>query len=330
MVHIPHEMIVSKLIEETGLSREDIDKRVQSKMKELSGLLSPEGAAHIIANELGVDVHPSIDKPMKIGEILEGMRNITINAKIVQKYEIREFERDGSKGRVASIVVGDETGRIRVTFWHGAVDMLEGIDVDDIIQIKNVYARNNQGRVELSSNDSTKIKAKPKGVLIEGVADPRAIAPPRCMIKDAKEGSAATLLGVVVQVFKPTFFEVCPECNRRAKSKGDVFVCDEHGEVEPKFSYVMNMVLDDGSGSIRTVLFRENALQFVEKTHEEMIVLKNEIEEWEALRSSLLGKMLKASGRIVKNAMFERTELVVDSLSTDIDIDKELEQLKKL
>jgi replication factor A1 len=332
MVQIPYEMVLAKIIEQTELSREDVEKKIQGKMKELSGLLSPEGAAHIVANELGIDVMPAADKPLKMDEIFEGMRNITIQAKVLQIYETREFERDGKKGKVASMMVGDETGRIRVTFWHDKVDLLSEIKEDDIVEISNLFARNNQGRIELSSLSGTKLQKNPKGVRIDEVAERANQQATRVMLKHVETNSFVSVLGVVVQLFRPNFFEICPECQKRARPKDGSFICDEHGDVTPDFSYVLNGVLDDGSDTIRLVFFREHASSLLEKSHEEMLSMKDSDDQaaWETMRSSVLGTMLKATGRVVENEMFKRKEIIVTSATKDIDVDEEMKTLRTL
>lgn len=313
MVHIPYDLIMSKISEETELSADDIEKRVQRKMQELSGLLSPEGAAHIIANELGVDILPPAGSPIKIGEVLDGMRNITLHARILQVYDMREFERDGSKGRVQSLLIGDETGRMRATFWHDAVEKLKTFHVDDVIEIKDVLARNNQGRIELSANERTRVKKS--NATIASIADVKDA--PQAWIKNvtAQQGSA-TLLGVVVQMFRPNFYEVCSECQRRAKDGK----CADHPDAEPRWAYVCNGMIDDGTGVMRIVCFREQALSLLGISHEDLVAMREDQESLDTLRESALGHYIKMTGRITHNRMFSRTEMVANSIEKDFDV----------
>ena len=54
MIKIPYEDIISKIKSGSKLSEEEIEAKIEAKLKQLSGLISKNGAAHIIANELGV------------------------------------------------------------------------------------------------------------------------------------------------------------------------------------------------------------------------------------------------------------------------------------
>ena len=62
MFNLRYDEIVNKIIKEKGLTKEDIESRVNSKLQQLSGLISKEGAAHIVANELGVNLYEDIAK----------------------------------------------------------------------------------------------------------------------------------------------------------------------------------------------------------------------------------------------------------------------------
>ena len=62
MYKLSYEEILGKIVEEKGVSKEEVDEKVNAKMEKLSGLISKEGAVHIIANEYGVKVFFDLDK----------------------------------------------------------------------------------------------------------------------------------------------------------------------------------------------------------------------------------------------------------------------------
>ena len=70
----------------------------------------------LIANELGFsDVGRD---SVKIENITAESGQINFVAKVVSVFETKEFTRnDGTIGRVGNIIVGDETGKIRLTLW---------------------------------------------------------------------------------------------------------------------------------------------------------------------------------------------------------------------
>ena len=54
MIQLPYEKLVEKIVENGNISENEVAEKIRKKMDSLSGLISKEGAAHILANELGV------------------------------------------------------------------------------------------------------------------------------------------------------------------------------------------------------------------------------------------------------------------------------------
>ena len=50
MIKVPLSTIIEKIKENSNLTIDDINSKIKEKMDQLSGLISDEGAAHIIAN----------------------------------------------------------------------------------------------------------------------------------------------------------------------------------------------------------------------------------------------------------------------------------------
>lgn len=57
MEHLPLNEIIDRIKKDTNLSDKEIEKMISKKVEELSGLISKEGAAEIIANELGAKLY---------------------------------------------------------------------------------------------------------------------------------------------------------------------------------------------------------------------------------------------------------------------------------
>ena len=163
----------------------------------------------------------------------------------------------------------------------------------------------------------------------EKIEDVKQTTPTRRNIKDLTENDEnVEILGTIVQVFDPRFFEICPTCNKRARPKDDTFNCEQHGPVTPKFSYVMNVFLDDGSDNIRTVLFRNQAEKLLEITSEEFVKFKDEPDKFEEVKTKLLGEQIKLRGRINKNDMFDRLEFIAQLVFPHPDPKEEIERLQ--
>jgi hypothetical protein len=326
MIKMPFEEMVKKIQESSGVPETEIQARVKKKMDQLSGLISKEGAAHIVANELGIKLFESGGK-YKIKDAQAGMRNVTMVGKVQDIYETREFSVGARQGRVANFLLGDETGVMRVVLWNDQVDSINKLAKEITIKIENGYIRDNNGRKELHLNDKSRIILNPEGETVD-VAKSREAE--RKKISELNEtDSNVEIFGTIVQVFEPRFFEICPSCGKRAKPAEQGFSCNAHGVVVPDYSYVMNVFVDDGSENIRVVCFRNQAEMLIGRNGEEVLALRSAPESFESIKTELLGNMVKFSGRVTKNQMFERLEFIANSVVTNLNPEEEIARLNE-
>ena len=324
LIQIPYADMFAKIKEKSGLSEEELEAKIKAKIDQLSGLVSKEGAAHIIANELGIKL---FENSGKIKDVYPGMRNIEVIGKIQQVYELRTFVRkDGAQGQVGNFLIADETGFLRIVCWNEQANILKELEQGAVVKISNAYARDNQGRTEIHLNDQSKCLINPNGIKIDAIKAPET---KRKAIKDLAENEDyVEILGTVVQVFDPKFFELCPECNKRVQDEEGEFKCQTHGKVTPRNSFVMNIFLDDGSENIRCVFFKEQALQFLNKTEETMNAVKEAPETFEQYKLEMLGNIVKLSGKVKKNKFFDRLEFVAQKVFLNPNPQEEIARLQ--
>ena len=324
MIRIPYDEMFAKIKEKSGLSEEELQSKIQAKIDQLSGLVSKEGAAHIISNELGVKL---IENSGKIKDVYVGMRNIEVVGKVHQVYELREFaKKDGSQGQVGSFLIADETGFLRIVCWNSKADVLKELEPGAVVKISDSYARDNQGRTELHLNDQSRVVINPNGITIGDIKLPET---KRKAIKDlAENDDNVEILGTIVQAFDPKFFERCPQCNSRVQQEQDAFVCQKHGKVTPNTSFVMNIFLDDGSENIRCVFFKEQALKLLDKPQETILAVQQAPETFEQFKLDLLGNMVKLVGKVKKNTFFDRLEFVTQKVFLNPNPEEEIARLQ--
>jgi len=328
MINIPLPQIKERISQKTGLSEDDINQKIKAKLKQLPGLISEEGAAHIVANELGVKLF-DIGEKLQIKNILAGMRNVDVVGKVLQKYELREFNKENTSGKVANILIGDETGIVRVVLWNKQAELINQLKEGDVVKVRGGYVRENNGRKEVHLNDLSKLIINPPGVEVEV----KPYAPQTFMrkqIADIKEDDAnVEILATIVQVFDINFFEVCPQCSKRVRLRDEGFACPTHGNVTPDFNYVLNLYLDDGSDNIRVVFWRQQIEELFSMDKPQIMAFKDDPSKFEPLKTELLGNIIKVSGRANKNQNFDRIELVANKVDKSPDPDEEIKKLKE-
>ncbi|MBI4151592.1 hypothetical protein HY496_01365 [Candidatus Woesearchaeota archaeon] len=312
MFKVPLADLKEKIIQSGKLSPRELDSKIKEKVNELSGLVSEEGAAHIIANELGIELPSTASSAkLKVKEIYSGMKSVSVIGKILQKYEPRTFMKGDSVGKVCSLLLGDETGTIRVVFWNEQVDLIQSAQPDDVLRVTDSYVRENNGVREIHLGMRGSVDLNPEG---ESVAVVRRVskAYERKKIEELKEtGDTAEIVGTIVQVFDPRFFYTCPQCNKRVTESMGTFTCGEHGAVNAALSYVLNAVLDDGTGMIRGVFWKNQTNHLLRKEEIEVAVYKEELPLFEDVKTELLGEQFKLQGRVHRNEMFDRLEFNV-------------------
>jgi len=327
MIHIPFETVITKL-KESGLSDEDIETKIKQKMDQLSGLISREGAAHIVANEQGVKLVENTSGRVKISEVLEGMRNIEVVGKVTNVFEVRQFQRQtGEASQVGSFIIGDETGSIRVTCWGDQANAVTSLEQGTIVKVLHSYVRMNQGRKELHLNDSAKIILNPPGEEI-GDVSVASRSYDRKKISELTDGMQnAELLATVVGVDALRFFEIDPVSKKRARLQRDEWTVD--GKVIPQidYSYVMNIILDDGTGNMRTVCFGDLVEQCLGLEKQQLVAMKD-TPDLNTRKEDILGTIVKVQGRVRKNTMFDRLEFTCNTLDLKPDPYEEMDKLE--
>src|SRR3989344_4799072 len=294
--------IINKIMETTGLSKQDIEEKVDKKLTELQDLISREGAAHIVANELSVKLFDGTNKTLKIKEVRAGLNSVNVLGKIVNINEIRTFQKNNRQGRIGSLLLGDETGTIRIVIWdEKLIDLIKDMRQGDVLKISNAYSKENNGFRELHLGSKSQLLINPENETVAEVKLTQKSA--RKQIKDIAPDEFVEILGTVVQIFEPKHYNACPVCNKKILPQGEVFNCQEHGQVPPKQVPIVNIFFDDGTGNLRAVLFRDQATK-----------LLAEKQSFEDIKKEVLGKQLLLRGKVTKHEMFNRIELVVNNL----------------
>ena len=298
-----YDQLVNRISSHSGLSKEEIERRVEAKRAKLSGLISKEGAAQVIAAELGINFE---NQAVKISELFKGMRKASITGKILQVFPVRTYMRSGTENKVVNLLISDETATIRTVLWDTHhISLIEQGKVNPgiVVEIKNASVRGTTiPELHLTNLSSIEIinKELPDALDKEVLHELR--------IKDLTDNTRARIRGTIVQVFEPRFFYVCPECKLKVSQENESYSCKNHGTVMPEKRALLTVILDDGTEVIRAILFNETFFKLVE------INSVNELDNpefFESKRRDIIGKELFLDGRVRKNQMFNSIEFIV-------------------
>ena len=305
-----YEQLIELISKTANIPLEEIQRRIEAKQAKLSWLISKEGAAQVVAAELGVNFDKQV---IKIYQIVPGMKKINLVGKIINLFPIREYNKNGRSGRIASFILADDTSNIRVILWdenHIELIAKGQIAENSVIEINNASIRN--GELHLTSFSEIKNSQN----IINSVVTEKPIINKK--IAEFNTNDSVSARAFIVNIFEPRFFEVCPECKKKAEN----MECLQHGRIVPEKKVLLNFVIDDGSDSIRAVMFSDTVEKLIER---------NELENPEifaAKKKDLLGKELIVSGKVRKNRVFDNNEFIIEELK-EVDIDKLIEELEK-
>jgi ssDNA-binding replication factor A large subunit len=139
-----------------NLTRNDILNMIEEKKKEFLGFLSDEGAALILAQELGVALESEGGgyRETKISSLVPGLKSVTVKGRIVSVREPTRFHRGyGGEGIVQRItIMGDDGSTVDVVIWDDSVEKFSklGVGYGSVIRVRSGYTKEGLGgRVEL-------------------------------------------------------------------------------------------------------------------------------------------------------------------------------------
>jgi ssDNA-binding replication factor A large subunit len=257
-------------------------------------LISKEGAAQIIAAEMGITFE---SERMKISELVQGMKRANVVGKITKVFPVREFKKNDREGKIGSFLLGDETSNIRTVLWDvNHISLIEKNELKegDVIEIANGAIRN--GEMHLSGFSDIKKSIEKIGK----VKEDREFFVGK--LKDASIGKSMKVRAVIVQTFEPRYFE----SKQNPGEKGVVW----------------NIVLDDGSENIRAVLFTE-AIKKMGLNGDDLFSM----DKFNSWREQFLGEEKFFSGNFRNNDCFNRIEMAIDDVK-DVNVEELVKELE--
>jgi replication factor A1 len=100
------------------------------------------------------DVDVQVLDTYRVEDLSLGLSDVNLRGRVLATDSVRTFDRDdGSEGRVANLVLGDPTGRVRITLWDERADLADEFDVGESVEVVDGYVRERDGDLELHVGD---------------------------------------------------------------------------------------------------------------------------------------------------------------------------------
>jgi len=111
----------------------------------------------------------------RVEDLSLGLSDVNLRGRVLATDSVRTFDRDdGSEGRVANLVLGDPTGRVRITLWDDRADLADEFSEGESVEVVDGYVRERDGDLELHVGDRGSVE--PIDESIEYVPETDAIA----------------------------------------------------------------------------------------------------------------------------------------------------------
>ena len=140
------EEIVNRILSSrSDLKREEIMEMIEKKKKAAGDFLTDRTAARITASELGIEIAKQPPKlKIEIQDLVSGLNDVTVTGQVTAIYPPKTFKRrDWTEGKLASLLVSDKSGTLRVVLWDKKVELIEAgkIQHEQTIKISHGYVR---------------------------------------------------------------------------------------------------------------------------------------------------------------------------------------------
>ena len=175
------------------------------------------------------EIDVQVQDEYRVDDLSLGLSDVTLVGQVLGTDEVRTFSRDdGSEGRVSNVLVGDDSGRVRVTLWDDQAELANEFEHGDVVEIVDGYVRERDGDLELHVGDRGDVHT---------VDEPVEFVPEATDIADLEIDTTVDIAGVI----------------RSADPKR------EFDRDDGSTGQVRNVRVQDTTGDIRVALWSEKA-----------------------------------------------------------------------
>ncbi|MBU4436867.1 MAG: hypothetical protein KKH78_01175 [Candidatus Altiarchaeota archaeon] len=304
------------------LERGDFVKLENAYTKQgLSGEIELQagGRSRVIKTDAAIDLPPLQEQPgVKISDLKEDLQNFSISGRVIQMFPQKPY----SNGMMASLVLGDETGTTRVVLWNESSEIAKELKKGDPIVIKNAYSRAGlNGGVEAHAGKYSEIAVNQDLELpsIEDIKE--SLIKEKSIAELENQDFDIRIKGKVVDIDegKRPIYMSCPNCSRSIQNTGVGWFCEQCNEdVEPNSNLIASFIIEDETGTVRAICFRENAERILGMDMEEVMNIigatQDEAEPARKAKESLGDRSVTVVGRVKYSEFSDQLEFIVDEV----------------
>ncbi|RRJ30746.1 single-stranded DNA binding protein [Halocatena pleomorpha] len=128
----------------------DCGQVLRVKGRPTDGYSGIEVSANRVEPAPDTEIDVTVDSETTIEGLSMDQYDVTLSARVLATEPMRTFTRDdGSDGRVSNLLIGDETGHVRVALWDEQADSVDDLSAGESIEIIDGSVSERDGQLEL-------------------------------------------------------------------------------------------------------------------------------------------------------------------------------------
>jgi ssDNA-binding replication factor A large subunit len=269
---MPIEQIIEQIrSQHPEISEKEIAEKLKREKSRTGGFISDDTLLRMIAAELGMEMQSSdsATPTLSVVDLVPSLSDVTVVGRVVAVFSPKTFN-GNRKGKLASFIIADGTGIVRVVTWNDRTKLVESGDVKiaQILRVSHAYTKEGRGgKVELHVGEKSTVEFNPVGFEPRDYPAISRFATNINEITLDKKNRTVNVVGHVDKLLPASAFE------REDSSPGKVMrftLADKTGEI---IVVVWNEKVDE----LQTVLKEHARLQIVNARVKKTVGQKPEI-----------------------------------------------------
>lgn len=122
--------------------------RIAGRPKE--GFSGVEISVDNVEPDPDTEIDVQVSDTYTVEDLSLGLSNVNLVGLLLDTDSVRTFDRDdGSEGKVSNLVLGDSTGRVRVTLWDEQAALATELETGTTVEVIDGYVKDRDGSLEL-------------------------------------------------------------------------------------------------------------------------------------------------------------------------------------
>ena len=242
-----------------------------------------------------------------ISDVDEDENDKIIIGRVIEIYDIRNFESDNGEGIVRNIEIADDTGSIIVVLWND--DAKREFEIGQAIKLQNPRFRYNDrtNRIDANVSGGTAI-LEPSEAELQKLPSQEELMEAIYVSKPiealAEDDTNVCVTGEIIEVnTSKILLQKCPNCNSNVENTEIENVCDfcETEFDEPKYVLMVPTRIQDDTGEIQVTFFGNLAEELTGLKTEDVVSALEEDYSFDEKIEELNGQTIE----IIANVSFD-------------------------